>query len=357
MRVDRNSLDNTVRIAENNIRRFAPDTRDVNHLRHRLRQFAMIFFLYLFCRRQNIPRFGAIKSACMNRLLESVYAAFRFSRADVILKLPIFFEKCRRHLVHFFVGALGAQLNRDQQFPRVRIMKRNLRLRKKFFKRPRNFLPPRTVPRQVFVGNHVYYGIIVIEMKRQLLPKQFFNCPTLTVARQLLGKFLVRRWRGREIALMITEVEAYDGPFDLASHASRGRTPRTTIMFGASGRFYIYFTYGMHWLVNVVTGNVDYPAAVLLRAGVVKTGDVNTNADIKKLLIKGPARLTKFLKITGALNGAVASRKTGLWFEDRGIKIPAGKIKATKRVGVDYAGPIWSAKEYNFQIQATFSKL
>jgi len=170
---------------------------------------------------------------------------------------------------------------------------------------------------------------------KQVLPQKFFNRPTLRVARDLLGKYIVRKWRGREIALMITEVEAYDGPLDLASHASRGRTPRTTIMFGEAGRFYIYFTYGMHWLVNIVTGEKEYPAAVLLRGG---TG------------VKGPARLTKFLKIDGTLNGKVAAKATGLWLEDRGIKIPRTKIKANKRVGVDYAGPIWSMKEYNLQI-------
>ena len=180
-------------------------------------------------------------------------------------------------------------------------------------------------------------------MKKRI-SKAFFDRPTLRVARELLGKCLVRRVRGRELVLVITEVEAYDGPRDLASHASRGRTPRTTIMFGEAGRFYAYFTYGMHWLVNVVTGPKDYPAAVLLRGGVL----ISDAASPK--VIKGPARLTKALRIDGALNQKRATPESGLWFEDRGITVRKNAITATKRIGVDYAGPVWASKEYNFSV-------
>jgi len=144
---------------------------------------------------------------------------------------------------------------------------------------------------------------------------------------------------------MITEVEAYDGPLDRASHAFRGRTPRTTVMFGPAGVFYVYFTYGMHWMVNAVTGPEGYPAAVLLRAGEYR--DLKTG---KAIAIKGPARLTKFLGITGAENRLPSARKSGLWFEDRDVRVPRSKIIAAKRVGVDYAGEIWAQKEYNFKI-------
>jgi len=172
-------------------------------------------------------------------------------------------------------------------------------------------------------------------MKRILTPA-FFNRPTLTIAREMLGKYLVRRRGSEELAMMITEVEAYDGPHDRASHASRGRTPRTSIMFGPAGHFYIYFTYGMHWLVNVVTGPKDYPAAVLIR-GLAP--------------VKGPARLTKLLDITGTLNGKPAARKTDLWLEDRGVAVKARDIARRKRVGVDYAGLIWKNKLYNFSLK------
>ncbi len=175
----------------------------------------------------------------------------------------------------------------------------------------------------------------------KILTQKFFNRPTLAVARALLGKFLIRRYRGKNIAVMITEVEAYDGPQDRASHASRGMTPRTKIMFGEAGRFYIYFTYGMHWLVNIVTGPKGYPAATLIRAG--RTPDGKD--------IVGPARLTKYLKIDKRFNDEPANKKTGLWFENRTVQFKPSKIVAEKRIGVDYAGKIWANKLYNFKIE------
>jgi DNA-3-methyladenine glycosylase len=190
---------------------------------------------------------------------------------------------------------------------------------------------------------------------RKKLPKTFFERRTTTVAKELLGKYIVKNYSAkhpksrpnkREIGLMITEVEAYDGPFDLASHARFGSTPRTKIMFGEAGYFYVYFTYGMHWMVNVVTGPKNYPAAILLRAGTYI--DPVTK---KEILINGPARLTKFLGINKKFNEKPANRKTGLWFEDRGMAAKKKNIIAGKRIGVDYGGPIWSAKKYNFKLK------
>jgi DNA-3-methyladenine glycosylase len=154
-------------------------------------------------------------------------------------------------------------------------------------------------------------------MKKILTPA-FFAQPTPTVARNLLGKYLVRRYRGKEIAVMIAEVEAYDGPHDRASHAFRGRTARTDIMFGPPGYFYIFFTYGMHWMANVVTGPEHYPAAILFRAGAY------TDRKGTTITIKGPARLAAFLKITDAQNKKAAVKKNG------------------------HAGAIWKNKPYNF---------
>lgn len=188
-----------------------------------------------------------------------------------------------------------------------------------------------------------------------LLDKKFFLRPTVEVARDLLGKYIVRApkepetGRGldvmRKLELMITEVEAYDGPLDLASHAHRGVTPRTKIMFGDPGYLYVYFTYGMHWMVNVVTGPKGYPAAILVRAG--SYVDQRTK---KEIMVNGPARLTKFLGIDKRFNEKPAIRKTGLWFEDRGIALSEKNIRAKNRIGVDYAGPLWSNKKYNFSI-------
>jgi DNA-3-methyladenine glycosylase len=140
--------------------------------------------------------------------------------------------------------------------------------------------------------------------------------------------------------MMITEVEAYDGPHDKASHAHRGKTKRNEIMFGEAGRFYVYFNYGTHWMLNIVTGPKNYPAAILIR-GATHNGK----------LINGPARLTKFLKIDKGLNDKAVSRDSGLWIEDRDVKIKPSQIKRGKRVGVDYAGT-WAKKSYNFCLSA-----
>ncbi len=177
-------------------------------------------------------------------------------------------------------------------------------------------------------------------MKRmKIIPASFFDRPTLEVAHDLIGCYLVRRTEIRIERHMITETEAYDGPKDLASHASKGRTPRTEIMFGHPGFFYVYFVYGMHWMLNIVTGPKDYPGAVLIR-GLEK--------------ISGPARLTKKLNITGELNGKAANKEAGLWFEmptTPSGKIPEKEIARTARIGVEYAGPVWAKKKWRFVLK------
>ena len=205
---------------------------------------------------------------------------------------------------------------------------------------------------------------------RKVLGQKFFNRDTRVVAKDLLGKFLVRKignsiiaprgYSGRsrgsshEIALMITEVEIYDGFTDKASHAARGKTARNSIMFGPAGHWYVYFTYGMHWMLNIVTREKNYPAAVLIRAlqdfspDKISTG--NLTGKLKNL--GGPAKLTKFLKIDKKLNGLPASKKSGLWIEDRGSIIPNSKfiIRSGSRVGVSYAGPYWAKRKWRFWI-------
>ena len=168
------------------------------------------------------------------------------------------------------------------------------------------------------------------------LPSSFFDRPTVKVVRDLLGCYLVRRRGGKTERHMITETEAYDGFKDMASHAFRGRTRRTEIMFGAHGYFYVYFTYGIHWMLNIVTGPKDYPAAVLIR-GVAG--------------IAGPARLTKALGITGALNGKRVGKSSGLWIEPRKIPVPKSAIEQTARIGIDYAGPMWTKKKWRFVLK------
>lgn len=215
-------------------------------------------------------------------------------------------------------------------------------------------------------------------MKRCVLQHKFFDRSTIRVARELLGKFLVRRYRGygsacspqEEIAAMITEVEAYDGFRDKASHASRGKTLRNTPMFGPAGNWYVYFTYGMHWMLNMVTRERGYPAAILIRGVVLvpslrglgpKQSHDNVRlppATLRSRLkaeslamtthINGPARLTKYFHIDKKLNAMPANRASGLWVEDRGVRIPASKIRKGPRIGVQYAGPLWATKRWRF---------
>ena len=174
----------------------------------------------------------------------------------------------------------------------------------------------------------------------KILSAKFFDRPTVRVARDLIGCYLVRK-RGTKIErFLITETEAYDGPNDLACHASKGRTKRTEVLFGKPGLIYIYFTYGMHWLLNFVAGPEGYPAGVLIRGIQEPDGT----------LINGPARITKKLGLDGSLHGKFANKAAGLWVEQHeGIKSP--RIKCLPRVGVDYAGPIWSKKKWRFMLR------
>jgi DNA-3-methyladenine glycosylase len=166
----------------------------------------------------------------------------------------------------------------------------------------------------------------------RVLGDDFFARSALVVARELLGKYLVRQDGTRETCVQITETEAYLGPHDLACHASKGRTSRTEPMFGPAGCWYVYFIYGIHWMLNAVTGRDGYPSAVLLRGAGPWIG---------------PARLTKALAIDKQFNALPASRPTGLWIEDRGLKIARGRVRRTPRIGVEYSGE-WAAKPYRF---------
>jgi DNA-3-methyladenine glycosylase len=169
--------------------------------------------------------------------------------------------------------------------------------------------------------------------------KVFQNKNTVAVARDLLGKLLVRaRPDGSVDRCRIVEVEAYHGIEDLACHASRGRTARTEVMFAPGGVWYVYLCYGVHELLNLVTGPAGHPAAVLIRG-------LDT--------VTGPGRLTRALEIDRRLNARPAAPDSGLWLEDDGFRPARASIRATPRIGVDYAGPVWSAKKWRFVIAST----
>ena len=168
-----------------------------------------------------------------------------------------------------------------------------------------------------------------------VLGPDFFDRDADTVARDLIGKALVREHAGTRTSHMITETEAYLGEHDLASHSARGRTQRTEVMFGPPGALYVYLVYGLHWMLNVVTGPPGHAAAVLIRSA----GP-----------FKGPGRLARGLGISRALNGQQAQPAAGLWFEDAPIAA-SFRIQAGPRIGIDYAGPAWSRRKLRFLLK------
>lgn len=182
-------------------------------------------------------------------------------------------------------------------------------------------------------------------MNPRLTP-DFFNRSAPQVAPDLLGCLLVRVWEGQRMAGYIAEVEAYQGVDDQACHARAGRTARNAVMFGAPGRAYVYFTYGMHWMLNLVCEAEGVPAAVLIRAiqpaeGLSLMRVLRPNLAGKPGWLNGPAKLTQALGIGRQQNGAdVCSEESGLWVE-RGISVPKEQVRALPRVGIGYAGEPW----------------
>lgn len=184
------------------------------------------------------------------------------------------------------------------------------------------------------------------------LNRRFFARPTLEVARALLGQRLVRVWRGQRIAGLICETEAYIGQEDLACHARVGRTPRTAVMFGPPGHAYVYFTYGMHWMLNCVTETDGFPAAVLLRA----IFPAENEAQMRRWraatpLANGPAKLTQALGVDKAYNGADLCDPAATLFIERASRVPAHQITTHPRVGLGRTPEPWLSKLWNFQWQ------
>jgi DNA-3-methyladenine glycosylase len=175
-------------------------------------------------------------------------------------------------------------------------------------------------------------------MSEILQAKVFQRKNTVGIARGLIGRVLVRRRADGSVTRhVITETEAYHGEADLACHARAGRTARTEVMYRAGGVWYVYLCYGIHEMLNLVTGPEGFPAAVLIR-GVADAA--------------GPGRLTKRLEIGRELNGLAATEEeSGLWIEE-GVRVPKRRIRATARVGVDFAGAEWAGKPWRFVMES-----
>jgi len=177
------------------------------------------------------------------------------------------------------------------------------------------------------------------------LPRAFYARPTVEVARELLGKYLVRQTARGPILGRIVETEAYVGPEDRASHAWRGLTRRTAIMFGPPGYAYVYVIYGVHHCLNIVTEREGYPAAVLIRA----VEPILPEAADAPVLPNGPGKVCRYLAVDRTLNGMDVCGSV-LYVEDRGEVIPDDRIASAPRIGVAYAGP-WSEKPWRFYIR------
>lgn len=175
-------------------------------------------------------------------------------------------------------------------------------------------------------------------MKR--LGRGFFARKPEVVARELLGKLLVRK-AGEDLYIgKIVETEAYLGPGDKASHSHQGKTKRNEVMFGKAGMAYIYFAYGMHWLLNIITEKEGQPSGVLIRALEPVYGSKNKTKNPK--ISSGPAKLTKWMEIDGSLYGEDLTKSKLLFIVDnygsqKSEKVLPKDIVARPRIGIEYA--------------------
>ena len=158
---------------------------------------------------------------------------------------------------------------------------------------------------------------------------EFYHRPCLEVARDLVGKVLVHEDR----QLRISETEAYWGIGDTACHASKGRTKRTEVLWEDAGTVYVYLCYGVHWMMNVITGDPEDPQGVLIRACIEA---------------EGPGKLTKRLGITGLRNRENAVTSENIWIGDDGFRC---EIETDKRVGIGYASQEDQDKLWRFKMK------
>jgi DNA-3-methyladenine glycosylase len=186
-------------------------------------------------------------------------------------------------------------------------------------------------------GQDDFVDIVLIEtfffMENTHLTPSFFLRDVLEVAPALLGKLLVRKFdNGNIMRFAITETEAYRGVEDKACHASKGRTQRTDVMFREGGLVYVYFVYGMYWMLNFVTGREGDASAVLIRG----LDD-----------IRGPGHVGKILGLDRSFYGEKLNNSNRLWVEDNGLSLP---YSTHKRVGINYAGEPWASTPWRFML-------
>ena len=204
----------------------------------------------------------------------------------------------------------------------------------------------------------------ILSGRKHILKHHFYARDTRLVARELLGKKLVRTYRGNILSGLICETEAYLGASDSACHAFRRKTARNAIMFGRAGVAYVYFVYGMHYLLNVVTEAEENPCAVLIRALEPFEGLKHMQrfrGRTGKDLTDGPAKLCQALGVDKALNGRDLTTGRKLWVEEQ-MTLPPRFIKKGPRIGIDYAKPavrraplrFWIDQKYIYDTMSTY---
>lgn len=219
-------------------------------------------------------------------------------------------------------------------------------------------------------------------MNSKCLKREFYTRSTLLVAKELLGKYLVRKignpegprphveggvyGAGKKIIGKIVETEAYIGPKDKASHAYQGKiTKRNKTEYLEGGHIYIYLCYGIYWQLNITTEKSGKPECVLIRAlepVVTNKSEFTTNIpnkDSRKFaqkfakireLANGPGKLCRWMKLDKSFDGEDLTKSNRIWLEDRGGKILLSQIAKTKRIGIDYAEE-WAKKPWRFYIK------
>jgi DNA-3-methyladenine glycosylase len=188
------------------------------------------------------------------------------------------------------------------------------------------------------------------------LPQSFYHDEVTLVARRLLGMHLIRSIEGKRTGGIIIETEAYRGEEDLACHAHVGKTRRNAMLYEEGGKSYVYFTYGMHWLVNAVTMDYGFPAAVLIRAILPLEGlegiQARRNNRPQEEWCNGPAKLCQALAINGNLSGILLYQENGeLWIE-AGNPIADEKVKTSPRIGLGATPEPWKSIPWRFFIDS-----
>jgi len=186
------------------------------------------------------------------------------------------------------------------------------------------------------------------------LPESFYHDEVTLVARRLLGQRLVRNLAGMRVGGLIVETEAYRGEEDLACHAHVGKTRRNAMLYDQAGKAYVYFTYGMHWLVNAVTGEIGFPAAVLIRAIWPTEGLEEMRARRKGRpqaeWCNGPAKICQALGIDGTLNGIQLFEENGeLWIEE-GAAVTDEMVSSSARIGLGSTPEPWKSIPWRFVV-------